>query len=80
MQVYVRDLASSVLTPVKRLIAFQKVYLEPGETRTLKIQLQREDFSLVLPDERRVVEPGEFRLFAGGSSRDEDLLSIAAVL
>ena len=36
--------------------------------------LKREDFSLVLPDERRVVEPGEFTLFVGGSSRDQDLL------
>ena len=79
-QAYVRDLVSSVLTPVKRLIAFQKVWLEAGETRTLKFQLQRDDFSLVLPDERRVVEPGEFRLYAGGSSRDEDLLSIVAAL
>ena len=79
-QAYVRDLVSSVLTPVKRLIAFQKIWLEPSETRTLEFQLQRDDFSLVLPDERRVVEPGEFRLYAGGSSRDEDLLSIVVAL
>ena len=73
-QVYVRDLVSSVLTPVKRLIAFQKVELEAGESRELVFSLKREDFSLVLPDERRVVEPGEFTLFVGGSSRDQDLL------
>ena len=73
-QVYVRDLVSSMLTPVKRLIAFCKVKLEAGESRELVFSLKREDFSLVLPDERRVVEPGEFTLFAGGSSRDQDLL------
>ena len=73
-QVYVRDLVSSVLTPVKRLIAFRKVRLEAGESRELVFSLKREDFSLVQPDERHVVEPGEFALFAGGSSRDRDLL------
>ena len=73
-QVYVRDRVSSVLTPVKRLIAFQKVKLEAGESRELVFSLKREDFSLVQPDERRVVEPGVFALFAGSSSRDQDLL------
>ena len=73
-QVYVRDLVSSVLTPVKRLIAFQKTALEVGEARELVFSLKREDFSLVLPDERRVVEPGAFALFVGSSSRDQDLL------
>lgn len=73
-QVYVRDLVSSVITPVKRLIAFQKVTLEAGESRELVFQLKRDDFSLLLPDESRVVEPGEFTLFVGGSSKDDDLL------
>ena len=75
MQVYLRDRVSSVLTPVKRLVAFEKVWLAAGETRELVFSLTREDFSLVLPNERRVVEPGEFVIFVGGSSKDEDLLS-----
>ena len=75
-QVYVRDVVSSVITPVKRLVAFQKVTLEPGETRELTFQLNREDFSLVRPDERRVVENGDFVLMAGASSRDVDLLTL----
>jgi len=74
-QVYVRDLVSSVITPVKRLIAFQKVALAAGESRELVFQLKRDDFSLVRADETRVVEPGEFTLFVGGSSKDGDLLS-----
>jgi len=73
-QVYVRDLVSSVITPVKRLVAFQKVTLEAGESRELVFQLKRDDFSLLLPDESCVVEPGEFTLFVGGSSKDDDLL------
>ncbi len=75
VQVYLRDRVSSVLTPVKRLVAFEKVWLAAGETRELVFSLTREDFSLVLPNERRVVEPGEFVIFVGGSSKDEDLLS-----
>lgn len=74
-QVYVRDLVSSVMTPIKRLVAFQKAHLEAGESRELVFQLRRDDFSLVRADETRVVEPGDFTLFVGGSSRDADLLS-----
>ena len=74
-QVYLRDLVSSVLTPVKRLVAFQKVWLLAGESRELEFSLRREDFSLVLPNERRVVEPGDFMVFVGASAKDEDLLS-----
>ena len=74
-EVYLRDLVSSVMTPVKRLVAFQKVHLEAGESRELVFQLRRDDFSLIRADETRVVEPGDFTLFVGGSSKDSDLLS-----
>ncbi len=74
-QVYVRDLVSSILTPLKRLIAFQKIHLEAGESKQLVFQLRRDDFSLIRADEVRVVEPGEFMLFVGGSSKDVDLLT-----
>lgn len=79
-QVYLRDMAGSVLTPVKRLVAFQKVWLAAGEERELVFSLRREDFSLVLPNERRVVEPGEFRVFVGGSSKDADLIFASITL
>ena len=74
-QVYLRDRVASVLTPVKRLVAFRKVRLKAGESCELVFTLKREDFSFVLPNERRVVEPGEFLIFVGGSSKDEDLIS-----
>ncbi|MDD4311745.1 MAG: glycoside hydrolase family 3 N-terminal domain-containing protein [Eubacteriales bacterium] len=80
VQVYVRDLVSSVLTPVKRLIAFQKVLLDAGESRDVVFSLKRDDFSLVLPNEQRLVEPGAFALFVGGSSKDSDLLRLDIVL
>jgi beta-glucosidase len=75
VQVYVRDLVSSVMTPVKRLIAFQKVRLLAGESREVVFTLKKGDFSLVRADGQRVVEPGAFSLFVGGSSKNEDLLA-----
>lgn len=80
VQVYFRDMASSVLMPVKRLIAFRRVTLQPGETATLRFQFTRDDFSLIDRDEQRVTEPGDFTLFIGHSAKDEDLLAAAFTL
>ena len=74
VQLYVSDEVTSVTWVNKELKAFQRVSLEPGETRTVSLQLPFEAFSLVDVDARRVVEPGEFQIFAGGSSRTADLL------
>ncbi len=76
VQVYMHDVVASVIRPVKQLIAFTRVDLAPGETKTVAIQLKRMDFSLVNRDEQRVVEPGEFVLMVGHSSKDEDLLKL----
>ena len=80
VQVYFNDRVSSVLTPVKQLIAFERVALKAGETRRVSFALTKEDFSLVTPDERRVTEEGSFLLMVGSSSRDEDLLKTEFVL
>ncbi len=76
VQVYMHDVAASVIRPVKQLIAFTRVDLAPGETKTVAIQLKQMDFSLINRDEQRVVEPGEFVLMAGHSSKDADLLKL----
>ena len=76
VQVYMHDLVASVIRPVKQLIAFTRVSLQPGETKTVSIQLKRNDFSLVNREEKRVVEPGAFELFVGHSSKDEELLKV----
>jgi beta-glucosidase len=80
VQVYFNDCVSSVLTPVKQLIAFKRVPLEAGETKRVSFTLTREDFSLITPDERRIVEPGSFVLMAGASAKEEDLLKVEFVL
>ena len=80
VQVYMRDLVSSVMTPVKRLIAFRKVALEAGESKRLEFTFTKKDFSFVNAREERVTEAGEFVLMAGGSSDDSDLLRVNFVL
>jgi beta-glucosidase len=80
VQVYFRDCVSSVMTPVKQLIAFNRIPLKAGETRNVEFRLHREDFSLVTPDEHRVTEPGDFIVMIGSSSRDQDLLKIKLTL
>jgi beta-glucosidase len=77
VQVYIRDCVSSVMRPDKQLVAFQRVSLAAGETKTVSIPIDRDELALVTPDEKRVVEPGEFILMAGHSSRDKDLLHVA---
>ncbi len=74
VQVYFNDCVSSVLTPVKQLIAFKRVPLKAGEKKHVSFTLNREDFSLITPDERRIVEPGKFVLMVGASAKDENLL------
>jgi len=80
VQVYMHDLAASVIRPVKQLIAFTRVALQPGETKTVSVQLKRDDFSLINREEKRVVEPGEFDLMVGHSSKDADLLKVRFAL
>ena len=72
-QLYVRDLVSSVTRPVKELKGFQKVSLQPGETKTLTLDITPASLAFYDVDMNYVVEPGEFEILVGNSSRDEDL-------
>lgn len=75
VQVYIRDMVSSVLTPIKQLVAFRQTELLAGESKSIQIVLDREAFTLINRKEERVLEPGEFTVYVGASSKDEDLLS-----
>ena len=74
VQVYVTDVVTSVTWVVKSLQGFSRVHLAPGEKKTVSVTLPYEAFQLVAADGRRVVEPGEFHVLVGPSSRDKDLL------
>ncbi len=70
VQLYTRDLVSSVTTYEKNLCGFARVHLQPGQTRTLAFTLKPADLALLDRQMRRVVEPGTFRVMLGGGSED----------
>jgi beta-glucosidase len=67
-QLYLRDDAATVTRPVRELRGFRRIELQPGETRTLRFSLGPQDLAMYARDMRRVVEPGTFTVWAGGSS------------
>ncbi|RLC86524.1 MAG: beta-glucosidase [Chloroflexi bacterium] len=71
VQLYVRDVESRLVRPEKELKAFQKVALQPGETKTVHFTLGPEALSYYDPGQKRwVAEPGVFEVLVGSSSRD----------
>ncbi len=74
VQVYVSDVVTSVTWVNKALKGFARVHLAPGEKKTVQVSLPWEAFQLVDAEGRSVVEPGEFEILVGPSSRDRDLL------
>jgi beta-glucosidase len=75
VQLYFNDPVSSIITPVKQLIEFERVPLKAKETKTVSFNLDYSSLSLVRADETRVVEPGEFHIMVGGDSREQSLLT-----
>lgn len=76
-QVYVRDVYTSVTWPDKLLKAYARVALKAGEKRTVSFSVPYEDLAIVNRQNERVVEPGDFEVMVGGSSRDSDVLRAA---
>ncbi len=70
VQVYLRDLVSSVTRPVKELAGFKRVTLQPGETRAVDIPIRADAFAFWNRDMKRVTEPGEFSIMVGPNSQD----------
>jgi beta-glucosidase len=74
VQVYLRDVITSVSWTDKELKAYRQVHVAPGESVRVRLDLPVADCSIVDAAGQRVVEPGEFELLAGASSRDSALL------
>jgi beta-glucosidase len=68
VQLYVRDLVASVTRPVKELKGFQKIMLQPGESREVKFTLTERDLSFYRQNMTFGTEPGEYEVMVGGSS------------
>ena len=70
VQLYTRDVLSSITTYEKNLAGFERVHLQPGETKEVKFTIDRKHLELLDADMKWVVEPGEFVVMAGSSSED----------
>jgi beta-glucosidase len=75
VQAYVSDVVTSVTWANRELKAYRQVTVAPGGTEVVQIAIAASSCSIVDADGHRIVEPGEFELLVGPSSRTEDLLS-----
>jgi beta-glucosidase len=76
VQIYIHDKVSSVVRPVKKLKGFKRITLKPGETKKVSLEITPEHLAFYNIDMEYVVEPGEFEIMVGNSSRDKDLQKI----
>ena len=76
VQMYIRDRVSSVTRPVKELKGFAPVSLRPGETTTIEFEITPDLLAFYDVKMNYTVEPGEFEIMIGNSSRDTDLQKV----
>jgi beta-glucosidase len=76
VQMYIRDLVSSVTRPVKELKGFKKVFLQPGETKTVALNITPDSLAFYGLNKKFAVEPGDFEIMVGNSSRNADLQKV----
>lgn len=76
VQMYIRDRISSVTRPVKELKGFGRITLGPGESATVEFEITPEHLAFYDINMKYVVEPGEFEIMVGNSSRDQDLQKV----
>ena len=70
VQLYLADRVAQVARPMKQLIGYAKVRLEPGEAKRIIFEVHMDRASFVGRDHERIVEPGEMRVMVGSSSED----------
>lgn len=70
VQLYIRDMVGSVVRPVKELKSFQKIWLKAGESKELSFTIKPDDLKFYNNEVKWINEPGDFKLFIGGNSRD----------
>lgn len=70
VQLYLRDVVASVSRPVKELRGFQRVTLQPGETKHLEFEITYEQLGFLDREMHFVIEPGEFQVMVGSNSEE----------
>jgi beta-glucosidase len=78
-QLYIKDVLASVARPVMELKGFARIHLKPGETKAVSFSVDAELLEMIDKDLNEVVEPGDFRLMIGSSSRDIRLETVLTV-
>ncbi|NIG52995.1 beta-glucosidase BglX [Chitinophaga sp. Cy-1792] len=69
-QLYIRDMVGSITRPVKELKGFQRIALKAGESKQVTFDITENDLKFYNSDLKFVAEPGDFKVFIGGNSRD----------
>lgn len=70
VQLYIHDILASVVRPVMQLEGFQRIHLQPGESREVTFKLSPAELRMLDRDMHWIVEPGAFRIMVGASSKD----------
>jgi len=70
VQLYIRDMVGTTTRPVKELKGFEKILIKKGETKEVTFTIDVEDLKFYNYDLKFVAEPGDFKVFVGGNSRD----------
>jgi beta-glucosidase len=78
VQLYVSDLEASVDVPISTLKGFQRIYLEPGQSKQVSFRVNEEMLQMVNDAGKFILEPGEFRITIGGSSPGSQSLELGA--
>jgi len=79
VQMYVRDVEASVDVPIRQLKGFKKVILAAGEEKEITLSLQPRDMALINEQGKRILEPGKFEVYIGGSQPDQRSLELTGM-
>src|SRR5690606_34602552 len=71
VQLYIKDVEASVRVPRWQLRGIRKIYLEPGEEKEVSFTITPKDMSLINEEGKRMLEPGLFEVYVGGSQPDK---------
>ena len=79
VQLYIRDLVSTLTRPVKELKDFARISLNAGETKTVSFKITGDKLKYLDENLKEIVEPGEFEIMVGGSSLKTDVVKLVVV-
>lgn len=79
VQLYIRDELASLSRPVVELKGFERIHLQPGETKTVTFEITPQHLEMYDIQMKKVVEPGDFRIMVGSSSKDIRLRGVLKV-